>query len=160
MVIVTTQPQRTLAQLASTLRPLTLTVCGGLFVMGLLLVFTLLPDGTASVLGLLVGLVLGLVAIGASRVVPQRRTTPLQPGDDASDVVQRVRMMALQAAVAAEVPALLAFVLAVVSGTDRGAYLVAAPLAAVAVVRNATSTVALRRHAVHLESAGVSTGFR
>ena len=75
-----------------------------------------------------------------------------------AQVLALVRGSAFTSLVVVEVVAVLAFAVSV--AVDRGPYLAAGLLAVVALVLNATSAPALRRHLAHLESAGVVSGLK
>ena len=147
------------AQLVADLRPVTLVVTAVLVALGAVLRFAILPEADTSVVGLLVGLALGVSALVGSRLVPRRRSSPLVADRPPEEVLAGVRGAAFTSLVVVEVVAVLAFAVSVVVD-DRGPYLVAGPLALVALLLNATSVSALRRHLAYLESAGVRTGVR
>lgn len=147
------------AQLIAALRPVTLVVTAVLVALGVVLRFVILSEAATSAVGLLVGLALGVSALVGSRLLPRRRSSPLVADGPPEEVLARVRGSAFISLVVVEVVAVLAFALSVVVD-DRGPYLVAGPLAVVALLLNATSSAALRRHLAHLESAGVRTGVK
>ena len=146
-------------QLVASMRLVALVVSAVLVALGLVLWFAILPDAGTGLVGLLVGLVLGVAALVGSRVVPPRRAAPMVVEQPPVEVLAQVRGSGLTALAVVEVAAVLAFAFSVVVD-DRGPYLVAAPLAVLALLLNATSSPALRRHLAHLESAGVVSGLK
>ncbi len=146
-------------QLVASVRLVALVVTTVLVALAVVLLVVVLPESGTGLVGLGVGLVLGVGALVGSRVVPPRRASPMVGDPSQQEVLAQVRGSALTALVVVEVVAVLAFAVSVVVD-DRGPYLVAAPLAVVALVLNATSAPALRRHLAHLESAGVMSGVR
>jgi hypothetical protein len=146
-------------QLVASLRLVALVVTAVIVALAAVLLVVVLPESGTGLVGLGVGLVLGVAALVASRVVPPRRAAPMVVDQSQQEVLAQVRGSAFVALVVVEVVAVLAFAVSVVVD-DRGPYLVAAPLAVVALLLNATSAPALRRHLTHLESAGVTSGVR
>lgn len=132
-------------QIIRTFTFITIGFCGGLVMVLGLDVLVLVPDSVVRAPGLLLGAVLGLVSwFGSQRATsraPSRsvRSPSLRSGSPAGT-------LAFRGIVVAEVPALIALIVAIADGADVGSVVVAIPVAIVAIIVNASGPGAMRRH--------------
>ncbi len=126
----------------------------GALVLILALVPFLFPDGSISVRGLAVGVVLALVSwFGSMWAINWALASAARSGrPDAVAAAGAVRTATLVGIATAEMPPLLALVYAYLDVSEVGALVVAVPVAIVALVVNVSGPGAVRRHLEQIRS--------
>ena len=145
------------ADLARRGRVLTLAFCSAIVLVAVV-VLLVVPNGHESGTGLAVGLAVGVLGFLLARWLPARGLRPLAPGERDVGAAGRVLTAAFLAIALAEAPVLASIPYAFATTGDRGAFVVAAPIAIASIILNATGGPSLRRHVTRLESRGGSTG--
>lgn len=132
-------------QLISTFTRLTFAFCGALAIILVLGVTVLIPNGSVGTRGMMIGVALGLGSWFGSRWITSYRLSRIARTGP-TEMAGAVGTAAFMGVAVAESPALIGLVIAFGDSADVGPFVIAIPIAIVAIIVNASGPGAVRRH--------------